>query len=91
MKPDFVVTFDGPNGDCLVAHVVTASAKHIPCDQVVSYVANDLKLPAGALFEIATIPDVRERDFDHVMAALSAAGYKLTPGPHIGFLTAPKP
>jgi hypothetical protein len=63
----------------------------MPCTEVASYLTKTLKLPRGALFDYKTIPDVNLPEFDGVMSELKAAGYQLTPGVHVGFLTEPKP
>ena len=89
MKADVLITFNGPKNICEVA-LVGATPKPLPCTQVVSYLVNDLKLPKGALFDVKTIPDVNVSEYESVMAALKTAGYNLTPGIYVGFLTEPK-
>ena len=89
--PDIVVTFDGPTGACEVSKAGDANKRWMPCLQVPSYLMNTLKIPPGSLFDYKTIPDVNVAEFERVMAELKAAGYQLTPGTHVGFLTEPKP
>ena len=90
MNADFVVTIDGPNGRCDVTLGDGTRRQSMACLEVASHVASTLKLPRGALFDVVTVPDIDESEYDRVMSDLSALGYKLTPGWHIGFLTEPK-
>jgi hypothetical protein len=89
VKADAVVTFNGPAKRC----EVTASgrlARSMPCPEVVSYLTQTLKLPPGAYVDEATIPDVDLPEYDRVLARLRDAGYRPTPGVHVGFLTEPR-
>jgi len=78
------------NGECEVEFAGGARRQSMPCEEVVSFLTATLKLPRGALFDVVTIPDVSEAEYDAVMAGLKAAGYKRVPGIHVGFLTEPK-
>lgn len=49
-----------------------------------------LKLSTDEAFDVDTIPDVDTGEFDRTMAALKTAGFRVTPGVHVGFLTEPK-
>jgi hypothetical protein len=62
----------------------------MPCRQVVDYVVHELKLSTDAPFDVATIPDVDTAEFDRTMAALKDAGFRMTSGVHLNFLTEPK-
>jgi hypothetical protein len=88
---EVVVTFDGARNACGLSRPGDANSKSMPCIEVTSYLVKTLKLPRGSLFDYKTIPDVNVAEFDLVMSELKAAGYKLTPGTHAGFLTEPKP
>ena len=90
-KADFVVIFDGPAKTCAISGLADMAPHTMVCEKVAPYLVNTLKLPAGSLFDIKTIPDVNVSEHDQVMSALKAAGYKLAPGVHVGFLTEPKP
>lgn len=89
MKADVLVIFNGPENTCEVVLGGGAPTSLLFTD-VVGYLVNDLKLPTGTLFDITTVPDVKIREYEYVLAALKAAGYRLTPGIHVGFLTEPK-
>ncbi len=90
MKPDFVLTFDGPNGNCRVALGANERVETLPYSKVLSFLGDAPGITRASRFEVITIPDVNEADYDAVMAALKASGYRLTPGVHVGFLTEPK-
>ena len=62
----------------------------MPCSQVVGHLTTTLGLQRGALFDVKTIPDVDVREYERVMHGLEQAGFRMTPGIHVGFLTAPK-
>ena len=87
---DVTITFDGPRDACDIHTVGHAEAHSMPCIDVVSYVTRTLELPNGSRFDYNTIPDVNVTEFDLVMSHLKSAGYELTPGAHVGFLTEPK-
>jgi hypothetical protein len=89
MNADALVTFNGPKNTCEVALRGSVSAQAMPSGEVVPYLVDEVKLPKGALFDIVTIPNVNVAEYEQVMAALKAAGYKRVPGIHVGFLTEP--
>ncbi|MFO1465644.1 MAG: hypothetical protein U1F35_04245 [Steroidobacteraceae bacterium] len=74
-KASVLVTFDGPNNNCVVASKVDGQYKSMPCSEVTSFLMATLKLPQGALFEVATNPDVDESAFDQTMADLKGSGF----------------
>jgi hypothetical protein len=65
-------------------------AKTMPCPEVALYLNKTLRMPRGSVLDIKTIPNVDVSQYDQTMAAMSAAGYQLSPGIHVGFLTEPK-
>jgi hypothetical protein len=88
VKADAVVTFNGPAKSCEIT-VVGGLPHSMPCPAVASYLTQTLRLPRGAYVDEETIPDVDVREHDRVMAALKDAGYRPTPGAHVGLLTEP--
>jgi len=90
IKPDFIVTIDGPAHTCHVARAGESSASTVPCSQVTAYLIETLKLAPGSYFDYSTIADVDEQEFARTLEALKEAGYRPTPGIHVGFLTEPK-
>ena len=86
-QPTFVVTF-APNRCEVSGPGIDRHA--MPCRQVVDYLVHELKLSTNAAFDITTIPDVDTGEFDRTMAALKDAGFRMTSGVHVNFLTEPK-
>jgi hypothetical protein len=89
VKVDAVVTFDGPAKRCQVMVTGDPRPHLMPCRDVVSYLRQTRKLLSGAYVDEQTIPDVDVAEFEQVTSALEAAGYRLPPGVHVGFLTEP--
>lgn len=87
---DVTITFDGPRKTCEIHRVSHADARSMPCIEVASYITRTLQLPKDSRFDYNTLPDVNVAEFDQVISELTAAGYRLTPGVHVGFLTEPK-
>jgi hypothetical protein len=85
--PTFVVTFASTHCEVSGPRI---DRRAMPCRQVVEYVVHELKLSTDAPFDVATIPDVDTAEFDRTMAALKDAGFRMTPGVHVNFLTEPK-
>ena len=90
MKPDFVLTFDGPRGNCRVALASQEGVEILPLSKVVGFLRTVPSISGASRFEVITIPDVDVAEYDAVLAGLKAAGYRMTPGVHVGFLTEPK-
>jgi len=90
VKPDFVLTFDGPQGNCRVALGSQDGVEVLPSADVVGFLSKAPGITRASRFAVITIPNVNESEYDSVMAALKATGYRLTPAVHVGFLTEPK-
>jgi hypothetical protein len=90
VKPDFVLTFDGPQGNCRVTLGSQGAVEVLACAEVVGFLSKAPGIARASRFEVITIPNVNEAEYDSVMAALKASGYRLTPAVHVGFLTEPK-
>ena len=79
-KPDVTITFDGERHACVVALSSEAQGSAIPCNDVVPFVRDELRLPSGSIYDIRTIPDVNEAEMAGVGARLKAAGYRFIGG-----------
>jgi hypothetical protein len=75
-KPDVVVTVDGARHTCVVALRSEAQGSLISCDDVVSFVRDELRLPSGSIYDIRTTSDVPAAQMAKVEAGLSGAGYR---------------
>src|SRR5271168_2777861 len=79
-KPDVVVTVDGARHACVVALHSEAQGSIISCDDVVSFVRDELRLPSGSIYDIRTTPDVPAAQVAKVEASLNGAGYRHSGG-----------
>jgi hypothetical protein len=75
-KADVIVTVDGARHACVVALHSEAQGSIISCDDVVSFVRDELRLPSGSFYGIRTIPDVPAAQVAKVEASLKGAGYR---------------
>jgi hypothetical protein len=80
-KSDVVVTVDGARHACVVALHSEAQGSIISCDDVVSFVRDELRLPSGSIYDIRTTPDVPAAQMAKVEASLNGAGYRHSGGP----------
>ena len=82
----FVLTFDGPHGNCIVALDKNIHGTRVPCREVVSYLRDSPRVTAESRFDLITISDVNAEEYEEVMAALKQAGYRQAATTKIGFL-----
>ena len=75
-KADVTVTFDGKRHKCVVALSSEAQGSSISCDEVVSFVRQELRVAGGASYDIRKIPNVDEGEVAKVSADLNSAGYR---------------
>jgi hypothetical protein len=80
-KSDVVVTVDGVRHACVVALHSEAQGSIISCDDVVSFVRDELRLPSGSIYDIRTTPDVPAAQMAKVESSLNGAGYRRIGGP----------
>jgi hypothetical protein len=80
-RPDVIVTLDGARHDCLVALYSEPQGNIIPCDDVVAFVRDELRVPSGAIYDIRTAPNIDEAQKTKVEASLKGAGYRFIRGP----------
>ncbi len=81
---DVSITVERAAGVCRVA-TRSGAERSMPCDSVVRYVLDTLKLPAGASFGMVTLLETNDAEANAVMTGMRVAGYRLTslayPGP----------
>jgi hypothetical protein len=80
-KSDVVVTVDGARHACVVALHSETQGSIISCDDVASFVRDELRLPSGSIYDIRTTPDVPAAQMAKVEASLNGAGYRHSGGP----------
>jgi hypothetical protein len=81
-RPDVIVTLDGERHTCVVALYSEAQGSAIPCDEVVSFVRDELRVPSGSIYDIRAIPTVDKAEMARVEASLQGGGYRFIGGPH---------
>jgi hypothetical protein len=75
-KPDVVITFDDARHTCVVALSSEAQGSAVPCEEVVPFVKEQLRLPSGSIYDIRTISKADEAEMARVGASLKGAGYR---------------
>jgi hypothetical protein len=80
-KPGVIVTVDGARHACVVALHSEAQGSIISCDDVVSFVKDELRVSSGSNCDIRTTPGVDVAQVAKVEASLKGAGYRCSGGP----------
>lgn len=75
-KPDVMVTLDGEHHTCIVALTSEAQGSAVPCEDIVPFVRDELRVPSGAIYDLRTIPKVEQAEVGKLEANLKAAGYR---------------
>jgi hypothetical protein len=78
---------DGKRGKCIVSLPSEAQGSTISCDEVVSFIKNELRVPGNAIYDVAAIPhsddsDSHQAEIAKVRGSLDGAGYRFIGGPH---------
>ena len=79
-KPDVIITFDDARHTCVVALSSETQGSAVPCDEVVPFVKEQLRLPSGSIYDIRTISKVDEVEMAKVGTSLKGAGYRFIGG-----------
>jgi hypothetical protein len=80
-KPNVIVTFDGKRHTCLVALPTEAQGSEVACQEIVSFLRDELRVPSGSTYDIRVIPDFDPAQKASVESALKDAGYRFIGGP----------
>jgi biopolymer transport protein ExbD len=75
-QPDVIVTLDGKTPGCLVALSREAQGSAVACDDVVSFVRDELRVPSGSLYDVRAAAAIDTAQVAKVAAALQGAGYR---------------
>jgi hypothetical protein len=81
-KPDVLITIDGKQHACVVALYSEEHGSAIPCDDLVRFLKDELKVQSGSIYDMRTVPVVSEVEMTSVAASLKSAGYRFIGGPH---------
>jgi hypothetical protein len=80
-KPDVVVTVDGARHACVVALASEAIGSIIPCDEVVSFAREQLRVASGSTFDVRTASGGDITQAAKAEADLKDAGYRFVGRP----------
>jgi hypothetical protein len=84
-RADVIVTLDGIHHACVVALYTEAQGNSVPCGDVVAFVRDELRVPKGSIYDIRTIPEVKDEEIAAVGGKLKDAGYRFIGGRHVPF------
>jgi predicted small lipoprotein YifL len=76
-QADVIVTLDGVHHVCMVALAKEEHGSSIACVDITSFLKDELRLPAGATYDMRTTPEVSQEESTRVKENLNTAGYRL--------------
>ena len=79
-RPDLTVKFDGKRRRCIVALSSEAQGSTISCDEVVSFVKDELRLAPGSIYNVGATSGGDDAEVAKVRANLNHAGYRFIGG-----------
>jgi hypothetical protein len=82
VNPDVIVTLDEERHTCLVALASEAQGSAVPCDDVVPFVREQLRLPSGSIYDIRAISKGDGVEMAKVETRLKGAGYRFIGDSH---------
>jgi hypothetical protein len=75
-RPDFTVKIDGKRRKCIVALSTEAQGSVIPCDEVGSFVKDELRLAGGSTYDLGTVTGSDEAETAKIRSTLDGAGFR---------------
>jgi hypothetical protein len=79
-KADVIVTLDGKQHACVVSLYSEAQGSIVPCDDIVPFLRDELRVPSGAIYDIRTIAHVDDAEMAKIGTNLKGAGYRFIGG-----------
>ena len=79
-QPDVIITLDGKRHACVVALEKEPQGSTVPCQEAVSFVKDELRVPGGSIYDIRTVANVDNAQIMSVRDALNNAGYRFIGG-----------
>jgi hypothetical protein len=79
-KPDVIITFDEARHTCVVTLSSESQGSAVPCEEVVPFVKEQLRLPSGSIYDIRAVSKVDEAEMAKVGASFKSAGYRFIGG-----------
>lgn len=80
-KPAVIVTLDGVHHDCIVALYSEPQGSTISCDDVLSFIRDELRVASGSVYDLRSAANVEDAERTKVDTALKNAGYRFIRGP----------
>lgn len=75
-KPaDVSIKVDGTRHKCIVALAKEPQGNVISCDELASFIKEELRLPSGSVYELGSVPPVDDSAMTKARASLNDAGY----------------
>jgi hypothetical protein len=84
-RADVMVTLDGARHGCVVKLYSEAQGSTVPCAEVAPFLRDELRLKSGSIFDIDTIPTVKDEEIAAVGNKLKEAGYRFIGGRRVPF------
>jgi len=79
-RPNVTVKFDGKRRKCVVALSSETQGRTIPCDEVVPFVKDELRLPPGSIYDVGVTSGGDDAEVAKVRANLDNSGYRFIGG-----------
>lgn len=79
-RPDVTVKFDGKRRKCVVALSSETQGSTISCEEVVSFVKDELRLPSGSIYDLGATSGSDDAEIAKVRASLDNSGYRFIGG-----------
>jgi len=79
-RPNVIITLDGKRHVCVVALDKEPQGSTVPCKEATSFVKDELRVPAGSIYDIHTVANVDDAEVASVRDALNGAGYRFIGG-----------
>jgi hypothetical protein len=75
-KADLIITVDGTQHACLVALKSESQGSSIPCNDLIPFLRDELRVPSGAVYDLRTAPTLDPAEALKLRANLKNAGYR---------------
>jgi hypothetical protein len=75
-KADVLVTLDGVHHACVVTLSKEEHGNSIACSDIIPFLKNELRLSAGATYDVRTTPETSDAESTSVRESLQTAGYR---------------
>jgi hypothetical protein len=79
-RADVNITLDNQRHTCVVALDQEPQGSSVRCDEAVPFLKDELRLKAGAVYDIRVTPGFDEAQMTHLGTSLNEAGYRFIGG-----------